>query len=31
MSRWGKEDLVHTEKDGFLVLNRSSLETIART
>jgi len=31
MSRWGKEDVVRTEKDGFLVVDRSSLETIART
>ena len=31
MSRWGKESLVRTEKDGFLVISRSSLETIALT
>jgi CRP-like cAMP-binding protein len=31
MSRWGKEDLVRTEKDGFLVVDRASLESIAMT
>jgi CRP-like cAMP-binding protein len=29
MSRWGKESLVRTEKDGFVVLDRAALETIA--
>lgn len=29
MSRWGKEDLLRTEKDGFLVLDRQELETLA--
>jgi CRP-like cAMP-binding protein len=29
MSRWGKEDIVHTEKDGFVVLDRSTLEATA--
>ena len=29
MSRWGKEDVVHTEKDGFVITNRTSLESIA--
>jgi len=29
MSRWGKEDLVRTEPEGFLVVDRSSLESIA--
>jgi CRP/FNR family transcriptional regulator len=29
MSRWGKQDVVRTEKDGFLVVNREALETIA--
>jgi CRP-like cAMP-binding protein len=29
MSRWGKEDLIRTEKDGFLVVNRSGLEAVA--
>ena len=26
MSRWQKEDVLHTEKDGFVVLDRNSLE-----
>jgi len=29
MSRWGKQDLVRTEKDGFLVVDRPALEEIA--
>jgi len=29
MSRWGKEDIVRTEKDGFLVVNRGTLETLS--
>ena len=29
MSRWGKQRVVVTEKDGFLVLNRRELETLA--
>ena len=29
MSRWGKEDVVRTEKDGFVVLDRRTLEAIA--
>jgi CRP-like cAMP-binding protein len=29
MSRWGKEDVVRTEKDGFLVVDRATLETVA--
>src|SRR5262245_38499057 len=29
MSRWGKQDLVRTEKDGFLVLDRPALEALA--
>jgi CRP/FNR family transcriptional regulator len=29
MSRWGKDDVVRTEKDGFVVVDRSALETIA--
>ena len=29
MSRWGKEDLVRTDKDGFVILNLGSLEQIA--
>lgn len=31
MSRWGKQDLVRTEKDGFVVVDRPALETIALT
>lgn len=30
MSRWGKEKIVRTEKDGFVVLDASALEQIAR-
>ena len=29
MSRWGKEGIVETEKDGFLVLDRAELERLA--
>ena len=29
MSRWGKEDIVHTEKDGFVILDRRTLEVNA--
>lgn len=29
MSRWGKEGTVRTEKDGFVVLDRSALESLA--
>jgi CRP/FNR family transcriptional regulator len=29
MSRWGKQGLVRTEKDGFVVLDREALETVA--
>jgi CRP/FNR family transcriptional regulator len=31
MSRWNKENLVHTETDGFLIADRPSLEAIAQT
>ena len=31
MSRWGKQDIVHTEKDGFIVVDRPSLEAVAMT
>jgi CRP/FNR family transcriptional regulator len=31
MSRWGKEGVVRTEKDGFLVLDRALLDAIAQT
>jgi CRP-like cAMP-binding protein len=27
MSRWGKQDVVRTEKDGFVVVDRTALET----
>ena len=30
MSRWGKEEIVRTEKDGFVVLSGSELEAMAR-
>jgi len=29
MSRWGKDEIVRTDKDGFTVLDRAALETIA--
>lgn len=29
MSRWQKEDVLHTEKDGFVVLDQSTLEEVA--
>ena len=29
MSRWGKENLVLTEKDGFVVVDRGALEAVA--
>jgi len=29
MSRWGKEQIVRTDKDGFVVLNRRELEGVA--
>ena len=29
MSRWGKDDIVRTDKDGFVVINRPALETVA--
>jgi CRP-like cAMP-binding protein len=31
MSRWGKQEMVRTEKDGFLVVDRAALEAIAMT
>ena len=31
MSRWGKQQVVMTEKDGFLVLDRHELDTLALT
>src|SRR5262249_11499642 len=30
MSRWGKQGIVRTDKDGFTVLDQSGLETIGR-
>ena len=29
MSRWGKQDIVRTDKDGFLVVDRAALESVA--
>ena len=29
MSRWGKEDIVRTEKDGFTIVDRPALEAVA--
>ena len=29
MSRWGKDDVIRTEKDGFVVIDRKTLEQIA--
>jgi CRP-like cAMP-binding protein len=29
MSRWQKDDVLHTEKDGFVVLDRDTLEEVA--
>ena len=29
MSRWGKETLIRTDKDGFVILNRAAVEGIA--
>ena len=29
MSRWGKDDIVRTDKDGFVLVNRSALEALA--
>ena len=31
MSRWGKENIVRTEKHGFLVLDRAALEAVGTT
>jgi CRP/FNR family transcriptional regulator len=31
MSRWGKDDIVRTEKDGFIVVDRAALEAVALT
>jgi hypothetical protein len=29
MSRWGKDNLVRTEKDGFVLQDRAAIEQIA--
>lgn len=29
MSRWGKDEIVRTEKNGFIVLDPASLEVLA--
>jgi CRP-like cAMP-binding protein len=29
MSRWGKDDVVRTEKDGFVIVDRAALEAVA--
>ena len=29
MSRWGKQHIVHTEKDGFVILDRAALDELA--
>ncbi len=29
MSRWGKQHIVRTEKDGFVVLDRNALDAVA--
>jgi CRP/FNR family transcriptional regulator, nitrogen oxide reductase regulator len=31
MSRWGKDDIVRTERDGFVVVDRAALEAVALT
>jgi CRP/FNR family transcriptional regulator len=31
MSRWGKQDVVRTEREGFTVMDRAALEAIALT
>ena len=31
MSRWGKDNIVRTEKDGFVLLDRSALEELAES
>jgi CRP/FNR family transcriptional regulator len=31
MSRWGAENIVHTEKNGFLIRDRDALDAIARS
>jgi CRP/FNR family transcriptional regulator len=29
MSRWGKDDIVRTEKDGFVLVDKAALEELA--
>lgn len=29
MSRWQKDEVLHTEKDGFVILNQAVLEEVA--
>jgi hypothetical protein len=29
MSRWNKDEMVRTEKDGFIILDHAALERIA--
>jgi hypothetical protein len=29
MSRWSKEDVLRTERDGFVLVDRETLETLA--
>jgi CRP-like cAMP-binding protein len=31
MSRWGKQNIVRTEKDGFVVLNKIALEGVGES
>lgn len=31
MSRWGKEDVLRTEKDGFVLVDRTELDTLANS
>ncbi|HEX5070545.1 MAG TPA: Crp/Fnr family transcriptional regulator [Vicinamibacterales bacterium] len=31
MSRWGKDEVLRTEKDGFVLLDRAGLETVANS
>ena len=29
MSRWNKDDVLRTEKDGFVIVDREALESLA--
>jgi hypothetical protein len=31
MSRWGKDEIVRTEKDGFVLMDKQTLEELAAT